>query len=330
MAFTAQAKIELFAANAQTAKSQFPWNYDLTRKMAALLYAQHGRTIDCDAIRTCVDLIKGNTGAFSAFRGDLILSLAALLSLCENPRAALGQTLRVYDMLKATKLRSSNYLVIAAYQIASQSDEGSYERIAERTRAFYDAMKAYHFFYTGEDDYIFAAMLGLSDIDADSGSQRIEQYFLKWKDSFWDKNSVQTLAQVLVLGSADEQINERISALRDAFNREKIKLDKSCTLPLLGIFALLPAETSDIVSDLNAAQAYLRKQKSFGSLSIATQELLVFASSMIAHEYAQGVKDGVLTAALSTSITNIILAEQAAMIACIAASSAAATAAAST
>lgn len=59
-------------------------------------------------------------------------------------------------------------------------------------------------------------------------------------------------------------------------------------------------------------------------MEYTTQELLLFTAALVAGEYARSVKDGILTAALSTSITNIIIAQEAAMIAAISASTAAA------
>lgn len=324
MKYTGQNKLELFADNAQMIKKQFTWQNTLTKRLAALLYAQEGKTVDCEAIRQCHALIRQSTGAFSAFRGNMALCVAALLSLSANPKEVFSETLKVYGLLKSVKLRASDFLVVAAYQIAAQSDVSDYENVVTRTRSFYDGMKAHHFFYTGQDDYIFAAMLGLTELGVEAGTERIEQLHSRLKGEFWDKNSVQALAQVLVLGDSDDSAVNRVLSLRDALRAQKIKLDKAYTLPVLGILALLPVEIDTIVRDIGVAQDALRAQKGFGPFSVTTQELLLFAASIIAGDYAKSVRDGVLTATLSTSITNIIIAQQAAMIAAISASTAAA------
>jgi hypothetical protein len=117
--------------------------------------------------------------------------------------------------------------------------------------------------------------------------------------------------------------------LRDALRAQRIKLDKSYTLPALGVLALLPVEIGAIVRDIAEAEQTLKVQKGFGSWSVSKQELLIYAAAAVAGEYAEHVKGGVVTAAVSTSITNIIIAQQVAMIAAISASSAATAAAAS-
>ena len=324
MKHTIQNKLELFADNAQIIKKEFAWQNTLTKRLAALLYAQEGKTIDCEAIRQCHVLIKQNTGGFSAFRGNMALCVAALLSLSPDPQARFSETLAVYDLLKEARFHASDFLAIAAYQIAAQSDAPVHAHTVARTRRFYDGMKARHFFQTGQDDYIFAAMLGLTDLDPAVGTERIEQLYSRLKGEFWDKNSVQALAQVLVLGGSADDAADRVLTLRDALRAQKIKLDRAYILPVLGILVLLPVAPDTIVRDIGAARETLRAQKGFGPLSAPTQELLLYAASIVAGNYAERVKDGVLTATLSTSITNIIIAQQAAMIAAISASNVAA------
>ncbi|MEL7623356.1 MAG: DUF4003 family protein [Clostridiales bacterium] len=324
MEYTGKSRLELFADNAQIIKKEFTWQNTLTKRLAALLYAQEGRRVDCEAIRQCHALMKQNTGAFSAFRGNMALCIAALLSLSPNPQQIFSETLKVYDLLKGVKFRASDFLVVAAYQVAVQADASDYENVVTRARSFYDGMKARHFFYTGQDDYIFAAMLGLTDLEVTEGAARIEQLYSRLKGEFSSKNSVQALAQVLVLGNSDDSATDRLLSLRNDLRMRRIKLDKAYTLPVLGILALLPVEIDRIVRDIGTAQNTLRAQKGFGVLSVTTQELLLFAASIVAGDYAESIKDGVLTATLSTSITNIMIAQQAAVIAAISASTAAA------
>ena len=47
MKYTGENKLELFANNAQIIKKEFTWQNALTKRLAALLYAQEGKTIDC-------------------------------------------------------------------------------------------------------------------------------------------------------------------------------------------------------------------------------------------------------------------------------------------
>jgi hypothetical protein len=325
MELNIQHKLELFVTNAQTIKEEFAWHNAMTRRLAALLYAQESKPVDNKAIRRCQEMIKRNTGVFSMFRGNTVLSVSALLSLSPDPQSLLDETLKVYDMLKDARFGASDYLVIAAYQIAAHTG-ADYADIVNRARAFYDGMKKRHFLLTGQDDYIFAAMLGLSDIDIEDGLQRMEQLYEQLSDEFWSKDSVQALAQVLVLGDSSDGAVKRVLDLRSAFREQGVKLDKTYTLPTLGTLALLPVDTGAVVRDVDGAQSFLRERKGFGAWSVSTQELLLYATALVTSEYAHDLRDGVITATLSTSITNIIIAEQTAIIAAMSASSAAAAA----
>lgn len=306
-------KMTLFAANSQAVRKEFTWHNAQTKRLAALLYAQDNKPVDCEKIRQCYDLIKQNTGVFSTFRGNMCLYVAALLSLSTNPHGLFDEVMKVYDLLKDVKFSASDYLVTAACQIAAQTSPPNHVNVVTRARAFYDGMKENHFFGTSQDDYIFVAMLGLSELDVKPGAERIEQLYNRFKPEFWNKNSVQALAQVLVLGGAGEEAEDRVLELRAVFKKQKIRLDKTYTLPSLGLLALLPVNTDTVVKDIGEVQTYLRTQKGFGTLSVDNQELLLYASSIVASEYTQSVKDSLLAAVLSTGITNIIITRQTAM-----------------
>ena len=320
-------KLTLFSENAQTIKKDFVWQNTMTRRLAALLYALDGKSVDIEAIRNCHTMMKSETGVFSTFRGNMALCIAAMLSLKPNPQEAFSDTKAAYEMLKGAKFWSSDHLAIAAYQIAANTEKNRYAEVITRTRAFYEEMKRRHFFLTGYDDTIFAVMLGLSDVDVAQGSELLERMYQRLKPAFFTANSVQWLAQILVLGGSDDGVTARILELKNAFKSQNIKMNKAYTTPSLGVLALLPTPTETLVSDIAEAQTYLRGQKGFSAWSVDTQQLLLCAAGIVASGYAGELKDGVVTAALTISITNIIIAQKAAMIAAISASTAAASSA---
>jgi len=324
-----QEKLALFVSNAQAVRKEFTWHDTLVKKLAALLYALDNKPVDCTEIRNSHILIKNNTGFFSTFRGNMALCIAAMLSLKDNPAELFANTLTVYEMLKSAKFRASDYLAVAAYEIASQARPEEYQQIIIRTREFYDGMKSKGFLRAGQDDYIFSAMLALSGIEVKAGTESIEQLYQRFKPAFWSGNSVQALAQVLVLSGECETAINRILILRDAMKNQKIRLHRCYTLPSLGVLALLPVDIDTLVQDINEAQAFLRTQKGFGVWTVSKQALLLFASAIAASVYAEDIKNGV-TASVSTSIASIIIAQQAAIIAAVSASTAASAATAST
>ncbi|MGN7416016.1 DUF4003 family protein [Paenibacillus sp. SAF-068] len=317
-------RVELFVTNTQIIKKSFKWQHGMMHRLAALLYAAENKTADGEVIRQSHELIKKNTKLFSSFRGHSAISIATMLSLTTDENAKLADTLHVYDLMKEIKFRTSDYLVIAAYQIATQVSSDQFQPTVERAKSFYDGMKAEHRFLTGQDDYIFAAMLALSNLDVDTGVARMEQLYRELKPEFSSRNSVQALTQVLVLGEDTPDAGARVIDLNQAFRKRDLRMDKTYTLPSLGILSLLPSDRDTLVDQVAETNDWLRTQKGFGGWSIDKQELLLFSSALIAIQHVENLRKGVLTTAISTSITNIIIAQQAAMTAAAAASAAAA------
>ncbi|MNM73234.1 hypothetical protein D3C81_849540 [compost metagenome] len=306
-------RLQLFADNTLRVKKEFAWHNQLIHRLAALLYAVEDRTADVSAIRNSYELIKKSTGLFSTFRGNSAITIATLLSLSLEKEKQLEDTLTVYNMLKNAKFRASDYLAIAAYQIALNTEPDQYQIAIARAQAFYESMKANHRFHTGQDDYIYAAMLALSDIEVESAAARMEELYATLKPHFLSGNSVQALTQVLVLGDKASETATDLLILCDAFRKKGIRLDKQYTLSSLGVLSLLPCDSQSVVEEVAKTCEWLRTKKGFGSWSITKQELLLLSAALVAYNYAEEVNSGILTTTLSTSMTNIIIAQQAAI-----------------
>lgn len=318
-------RMELFAQNAQTVKKEFKWQDAMLKRLAALLYAAEDRVIDLSAMRECHELIKKSTGLFSSFRGNSAMTVATLLSLRYETDELLKNVLKVYTMMKQARFQASDYLVVAACQIAVGASKDKYVETVERARAFYDGMKSDHWFLTGQDDYIFSAMLGLSDIDISAGVEKMERLFQSLRPEFHTGVGVQSLTQVLVLDGNGADIETRVLALRDALCSRKMKqLCQAYTLSSLGVLALLPLDIDEIVEQFEETTELLRRQQGFGPWFVAKQELLLLSAGLVALNSVDQMKRGVLDTVLSTNITNIIIAQQAALAAAAAASASAA------
>ena len=320
-------RLDLFVSNSETLRKGFKWRDGGARRLAALICTLEGKMVDTQAILESTDMIKQNTRLFSMFRGNMNLVIAAKLSLTGNHEQLFSNTLELAEKLKNAKFRSSDYLAVGAYVIASHTTQDNYDNTIVRARTFYDAMKKESWFRTGQDDYIFSIMLGLSDIDPVVGAARIQELYGQLKPEFKlaGANSVQALCQMLTLGGKTDEALEHLLCIRNTLRGQRIKLDRTYTLPSLGALSLLEIDGDVLADQLLEAQRYLRKQKGFSSFSILTQELLLFSSAIILSVYAEDMPSEAM-AATSTSIINIIIAQQ---IAIMIAATTAATAAAS-
>jgi len=322
-----EAKLNLFNDNFQSIRSEFVWQEPMAKRLAALAYALAGKPLDFDKIKDCHNLIKSEVGVFSSFRGMLSVYVAAALSLSNEPESLLKDTLYVYDLLKEQRFWGSEYLVVTAYEIAANAKRIDFEHMAARTRGFYDEMKSNHRFLVGGDDYIFAAMLALSGLDVHQGANKVKNIHIMLRENFsafTSRNSMLTLAQMLALSDEPKERAYEAVKLNRALRKRKIKLDKTYTLPSLGALALLDMDSCTIADELTAACDFLRSQKGFSPWSITIQELQLYAVSLLTHSYIGDSQTTVTKAGVTTSVTNLIIAQQVAIIVAMGAASAAA------
>lgn len=312
-----QARVDLFIRNTEAAHQSFKWQDPLNKRLSALLYAADNRDYDAAAVEAALNCIKESTRFFSQFRGNTSLSIATMMALAENPELLLQNALDIYDRLKKAGFRSSDYLTIAAVLIAEHAHlnlndlvKFDPDVVVIRAKAFYDGMHAAHWAITGQDDYIFAAMLALSDLKIEKGLQLIEELYLELKPDFWRKNSFHGLAQVLALAGNVPELPARVESLRQAFREVNLRLDRENTMTTLGVLALLPQKPAEIVAAVQSACEYLRQHKRFGSWSVGKQELLLYAASLFAFESADQINRDVLKSTLTTSVASIIIAQQ--------------------
>ena len=309
--------LTLFADNVGAIKNDFNWHGGAIKRLAAFVYTLEGKRVDVDAIKESLDLIKSETGIFSAFRGMLAVYMAAALSLAERPDQLLRGTVNIYDDLKRDGFWTGEYLALSAFEIAVNAKPADHAKIISRSRDFYNEMKANHRFIMSRDNYIYAAMFALSDMDPRQAANKLKRLYQQLKSKFsifMSRGSVLTLSKMLVLGESTDECVLRLLRLNANLRHNKIRLDRSLTLPALGVLGMLDADSSGLVNDIIEARDFLRSQKGFGPLSVCTQELLLFAVSMVVKAYADDIAHGVMKPKLTTKITNLIIAQQMAII----------------
>lgn len=306
--------LDLFVENNQILKEEFKWEEDLVTRLAAFFYAQENRKADGNAIRKCYDLIKSNTGIFSIFR-DNNITLATLMSLTDDPEEMFRNVKKAYNTLKDAKFSTSDYLVVVAYQIASNVSPENYSDVTKRAKAFYDGMKVRHRFLTDEEDYILAVMLGLSDIDVDTGSANIEKLFDCLRSEFkFDKDSIQTLSHILILANKSSEGAQRVIDIQAELEKQKIHFDKTYSLSLLGLLSLLPDDVGKLVQEVSEVQSYLQEQKGFKGISISRDELFLFSVAIVLTYYCESINSELVASLLSAGIIDIIITEMMMMV----------------
>jgi len=323
-----QKRVQLFIDNYHVIKNRFVWKTILLKRLAAIIYTLKGQTLSYETISETMRMIKGSVSVFSYFRGDMILAVATMISLQNDRQRAIEKALTVYKMMKAERFRRSSYLVIAACQIAIETDEEDFSAVVGRARDYYRGMRSQHFFVTSERDYISAALLAVSGIDPQSGLLDLEMMHKSLKTKIYSGRGVQGIAQALLMGRAGEGGAERALALREAFRQRNLRLDRDYNYQLIGLLALLGIDTDMLADEVVDTFRYMRKQKGFGTWSINKYELILIAASLVVTDIATRDDGGAAVASVSTGVTAMIVNQYIAILIMMATASAAAVTAA--
>ena len=316
-------RCEQFIENRDRIKGAFVWESSYFYPLGASIFTGKGRMADVDRMKECRDLLKHNTGVFSNFRGNGKLAIISMLALDENPERKLANALVVYDRLKE-HFWGSEYLPLTAMAITDLAGEESYEELAARTRRIYDRMKSEHPFLTSGEDSTFAALLALSDRSEEAVVYEMNRCYEIIKPEFFSSNAVQSLSHILSLGEggADMKCRRTMRGCRYGTGYE---------LPTLGVLALLQTDISELADTIAEVDEWLRTKKGFGAFGVGAKQRLMYAGLLTSYDYAAeftGEASAINAAAINGTIA-LVIAQEAALCASVAAVSATAAAASS-
>lgn len=322
-------KCELFVKNAAVMKKEAKWESTMSQRMAALLFANDGLSVDVDKIKNCKRMIKEDTGIFSPFKSVSLLISAAILALENDPKTVLHNAIEAYESMKQSKFHSSTYLSLASINISKSVEKYDYSVVIHKAAEFFSAMKKEHPFLTTQEDYGFAVMLGMSDKEVKETVVQMEKAYEYLKPFFNSRNGVQSLSQILVFGEEDISVKcERAVRLYRTLKENGYKFGQYYELSSLGVLALVSEDITAISSDMMELHDYLKKQDGFG-FWMSEKERLLYTAALIASCYLKDSSNHMMEVSLSNSITSILIAQQMAIISASAASSAAAASASS-
>lgn len=317
-----------FIADRDAVKAAFPLENAAFYPVCALLFTDKGITADTAQLKACYKLFKGKLNMFSNFRGLAEVSVVSMLACDVDPAGRLELALEMHHELKEY-FHSSPYLPLAATILSSAVERAQYPIIAERTRRIYDLMKQAHRFITSDEDSVFAAMLALSPLDGKAIVDEVESCYVVLKEHFYSHNAVQSLSHVLALveddmRTAKDKCRDTI-ALYESLKEKGYKYGANFELATLGTLAMLPCGIEETARDLIEVDSFLSKQKGYGFFGAGKKQRLMHAGMLVVSERTENTKTMQGIAAGST--LSMVVAQQAATCAAIAAGIAASNAA---
>lgn len=319
-------KCELFVKNKNIMSANFPWDYTAFHALGASIYVEKNSEIDPNDIKWCKRVIKQNTGVFSNFKNTSFLALATMLSMHEEPEDKFLHVKEVYQLLKE-EFYGSVYLPLCAIIITEMVPREDYDKVIKKASAIYKHMKQEHPFITSSEDASFAVMFAMSPMPVEHVGLEMERCFQLLKGKFLSSNAVQSLSHVLTLG--EESAQAKCDRTMEIFNRlkdNKHKYGTGIELATLGVLTLTEGNVDQIIGDVLEVYEFLASSKGFGSFSVSRTQKLMYAALLVANSYKNTRLDCTISTTAITSVTNLVIAEQVAIMAAISASAAASSA----
>lgn len=282
---------------------------------------------DVDKINNCIDLIRSNSGFFSNFRGNNLLTTAVNLSIQNNPKESFKEIIGIYNELK-NHFFTNEFLVLAAQIIYNYKGTNDVDVLVRNTRKAYNLMKENHMFLTGQEDISSAALIAVTSRNLDETFIDMEKcYDILRQNGFWAGNNLQALTHILSLfeGTSEEKCNKVV--ILDTILRKYSTPLTSYSLPILGVAALTISDYENFAKELISSNKFLRKQSGFGIFSLSSVVRNMIAASLISLESIEhsnsSIKDKVIETTNSISLNIVIIMQIAAASAATAAAAAA-------
>lgn len=319
-----RARCELFVENRDIMKASFRWENALLFPLCAGIYTGKVKTVNPVEVKKCKEMIRDKTGFLSEFRGIPCIVLAALLAMEENPEERLQKTLEMYEVFKR-EFHGSPYLPVTAFMAAGVTEASDYARVAAKAKGIYKKIKENHPFLTSGEDVGTAAMLAMSSLSEDTAVLETEKCYQILMEEFGKGNPLQSLSHVLALGEEDVRTKcGKTVELYKILKEKGCRYGKGMELSVLGVLAMLTVDIIQTAEDIREVDELLRSYKGFGDFGIGRAQRLMYAAIIVSGELSSREADSNLNMTAVNSVTNIIIAEQAAVSAVIIASAAAA------
>ncbi|WP_096272835.1 DUF4003 family protein [Paucisalibacillus globulus] len=282
----------------------------------ASIYVLNQKPLQVERLLDLSDTIKQKASLFSSLRSNTRFTTAAMLDVkFENPEANIQKLMDIYDLFREVKFGSGTFTYIAASILLASDAEEPMETV-NKAKVIYDGMKKEHAFLTSSNDYPLATLLAIED--QPDIIYHIERFYEELaKNGFRKGNDLQFLSHILALGT-DVETNvliNRAMYIKDSFQHTPFKV-KSLYYPIIGMLALLPQNEYSI-DQIVSMYEELIQQKEF---KWQKDMNVMIAASIFVNEKIGNSQ--LAEASLSTILEAILQAQQAVMIATIAAATA--------
>lgn len=283
-----KSRIDLLVENYEALRLRFMADSKFLNHFSSLVHASNDRKVDIAALKKIRAAMKEDTGIFSFFRGINESILMSFLYFEEDYNNSIKNTLSVYEKVKSNGISRSNYMPIAAYNIAKEVPSKSYDYTIKRMKEFYNAIKKGNYWNTNAKDFVFLALLAVTDLEVEKASKMVQYYYNNLKSIGLPKGTeLQLLSYILtILGGESEKIFKNIINICSEFKEKNLKLGRY-VIPSLGILAFINADISEVAQEIKEANEYLKRKKGYGFFGLSNDMRMLLIVSLICHIYLE-------------------------------------------
>ena len=307
---TLQQICDLQIENEEIVKKASFLQYGEMVKLGALFYTSEKLEADEEKIRECKEILKKKTGVLSNFRGNMEYALQIKMAMASDPEAYLDNIISIYNRLVEGRKLPGEILVMTAITIYERSKDEDIDAIIAKTKEMYAEMRSAHKVLTDETDMSFIALMVMSGKDVEKSVKEVEELYLALKEKYrMPSDSAQAAAFILSMsGKTTEQKVDDYVSLYQKLKESKHGTSKGKAMLIYAAFADLDVSSDTLIEEIGEVDTWLKKQKSYGMLSISSDVRKVLAATLVLQQYRSDDK-AALTAEASSIVSQVIAEE---------------------
>jgi len=280
---------EMLSTNYNIIRKTLFWDSGYMTTVSALIATMQNKLVTPEELKSCKKLLKQNTGLFSSMRGYTLLPIIMRMCAAHDPLLYLTRVQDCYAIIRSMSFleMGNDFKVLAAMAIADRAEPGTEMEAVQVSQLIFDRMRANHPLLTQQTDYPFAAMLALTGRDVNTMIAEMEEAYDILKPAFFSKNTVQTLSQLLTLDPRPIDVKvEKIVELQTKLKELKYHFNFGNQVSVLACLSQLNVPADTLVEAIRETDAYLKKKRGFGSLSMNRNTRLFYTAQIVLNEYA--------------------------------------------
>lgn len=217
----------------------------------ASYYVTTGKAFNGQRFLTVSDTIKEKSSWSSPLRSQAHYMLVAFLeNESQDPSKAVDAVLAKHDLLKEAGFKRSPHSYLTTLLMSDDAEEQASD--VTRAMALFNEMKKHHPFLTSSDDYLYAMMLGKMEGNASERAETMNQYYRELrKHGFYMGNELQWMSQVMTYTGAeyDENIVSRAVSIRDQLKTAgvKVKMSHYVMVAFLAVLSVTDTQLQHVI-----------------------------------------------------------------------------------